>query len=236
MDADNDMYNLTPLPFQGADCSHSALSSCNSFSDDFQSFLEDQFHDDEVASGEPTSSLGFASNKSGRSPRPDAPAGARPGAVARTNRRKLRNRASQRQWRTRQKVRSICSVHVSLAQFRAMVEAGLTELYTARASQYPVMVIPCRPGQTIWKLKLKLKQRSSKPCMQANGSSKHGMPCWRTPFHRRLTFTRNTYTHWWGSILITQHPSSYSDTCACFAENTLQALENSHLACWPPTA
>ncbi len=62
MDADNDMYKLTPLPFQGADCSHSALSSCNSFSDDFQSFLEDQFHDDEVASGEPTSSLGFASN------------------------------------------------------------------------------------------------------------------------------------------------------------------------------
>ena len=208
MDADNDMYSLTPLPVQGADCSHSALSSCDSFSDDFQSFLEDQFHDDETASAEPATSLALASNKSGRPPRLDAPAGVCPRAVARTSRRKLRNRASQRQWRTRQKVRSIYNLHVSLAQLHAVVQAGLTELYTARASQYPVTAMPCRPWETIWKLKLKLKQRSSRPCKHANGSLKHRMPCWRTPCHRRLALTRNTYTHWWGSILTTQHPSN----------------------------
>ena len=233
MGADNDMYSLTPLPFQGADCSHSALSSCNSFSDDFQSFLEDQFHDDEVASAEPATSLALASIKSGRPPRPDAPAGARPGAVARTSRRKLRNRASQRQWRTRQKVRSIYNLRVSLAQLCAIVQAGLTELYTARASQYPVTVMPCRPRQTIWKLKLKLEQRSSRLCKHANSSLKHRMPCWRMPFPRRLTLTRNTYTHWWGSILITQHPSTYCGTYACFAENTFHVLEKWPLACLP---
>jgi len=137
------MYSLTPLPVQGADCSHSALSSCNSFSDDFQSFLENQFQDDEVASVEPTTSLAFASDKSGRPPRPDLPAG----AVARAVRRTLRNRHSQRQWRTRQKVRSIYNLHVSLVQLSAIVQATLTELYTARASQYSVMLCPADPGR-----------------------------------------------------------------------------------------
>lgn len=85
-----------------AHCSHSTLSPFNSLSADFQSFLRDQFLDDE---SEPAT-FESASNNSGRPPGPDSPAGARPGAVARTNRRTSRNRASQRQWRTRQKTRA----------------------------------------------------------------------------------------------------------------------------------
>ena len=132
MDAKPDKYR-TPLPVQGADCSHSALSSCNSLSGDFQSFLENQFQDDEVASVEPATSLALASNTSGRPPRPDLPAG----AVARAVRRKLRNRVSQRQWRTRQKVRSIYNLHVSLAQLSAIVQARLTEAVYGMCKSVP---------------------------------------------------------------------------------------------------
>ncbi|KAL0038491.1 hypothetical protein WJX77_008373 [Trebouxia sp. C0004] len=132
MDADNDIYSLIrPSQVQGVDCSHSALSSCNSFSDGFLSFLNDQFHDDEVASAEPTTIQGLASglgsDKSGRPPKPDSPAGARPGAVARTNRRKLHNRASQRQWRTRQKTRA--------DNLEAQIEAKTAQLKALHASQ-----------------------------------------------------------------------------------------------------
>ena len=120
----------------------------------------------------------------------------------------------------------------SLAQHRAIVVAGLKELYMARASQYSVIVTLCRPGQTMWKLKVKLEQRSSMPCMQANGSLKHRMPCLRTPFHKQVTLTRNTYTHWWGRILVTQHLSTYCDACSCYCRKHTSCW-NLHLACWP---
>ncbi len=195
MDAENDKYR-TPLPVQGADCSHSALSSCDSFSDDFSHSWRTSF---KTMRSRQSSQLRVLLSL------PIHPAG-HPDRIFLPERlhehfvescvTECHNDSGGRVKRS--ETYTICmSAWPNSAQSSKL---DLQRLYMACASQCPVTVMPCRPGQTIWKLKSKLNQSSLKSCKHANGSLKHRMPCWRTPFHRRLTLMRNTYTHWWGSM------------------------------------
>ncbi len=95
------------LQTQSVDDSLPIQSSWDSFADDFESFLEANFHEDKmqpVAQEQPIIRRVPTAKRSVRKRKENVVPVPRPRPLTREQRKRLHNRASQRQWRERQKV------------------------------------------------------------------------------------------------------------------------------------
>lgn len=99
--------SVLSLQAQSVDDSLPIQSSWDSFADDFESFLEANFHEDKmqpVAQEQPITRHVPTAKRSVRTRKVDVVPVPRPRPLTREQRKRLHNRASQRQWRERQKV------------------------------------------------------------------------------------------------------------------------------------
>ena len=99
--------SVLSLQAQGVDGSLPVQSSWESFADGFESFLEANFQEDKmqpVAQEQPITRRIPTAKRFARTRKADVVPVPRPRPLTREQRRRLHNRASQRQWRERQKV------------------------------------------------------------------------------------------------------------------------------------
>lgn len=99
--------SVLSLQAPGVDDNVPVQCSWESFADDFESFLEANFQEDKmqpVAQEQPITRRVPSAKRSVRTRKVDVVPVPRPRPLTREQRRRLHNRASQRQWRERQKV------------------------------------------------------------------------------------------------------------------------------------
>ncbi len=146
------LYSMSPLQLQGVPSDFPNQSSWDNFAEDFESFLEDQFQEDDVKlatvhAAEPITSKTPSAKRSPKPPKEKGQAASRPRPLNREQRRKMHNRAAQRVWREKQKVRHVHAAELPKAseakilQQMSLVQSLLSDTFAfvAGPSQYKSM-------------------------------------------------------------------------------------------------